>query len=355
MAEIAGKQLKMRTMLRRWGGVLVASGLFMSMGTPSAMAAEEVNLYSYRQPFLIEPFLKEFTKRTRIQVNVVFAKKGMLERLKREGRNTPADAILTTDISRLTAHAAAGLLQPIKSSVVEANVPPAYRDPAGLWVGLTLRARLLAVSRERVKADAIKRYEDLAKPEWKERICVRKGGHVYNRALVASLIAHHGTADAEALVRKIVGNFARKPQGNDRAQAKAVFEGVCDVAIINNYYFGKMKFNAKKPEQQKWAAALRLVYPNQGDRGTHVNVSGAAVTKHAKHTKNAVKLIEFLTDMFAQDLYAAQNYEYPVNAKVAWSKEIASWGRFKADGLSLSKIAKFSPAAQKLVDRVGWR
>ncbi len=327
----------------------------IAMSPAQGWAAEEVNLYSYRQPFLIEPFLKEFTEKTGIKVNVVFAQKGMLERLKREGKNSPADAVLTVDISRLKAHADAGLLKAVKSSVIEKNVPASYRDPNGLWVGLTLRSRLLAVSKERVKEGEISRYEDLADPKWRGKVCVRQGGHVYNRALVASLIAHHGEEKAEALVRKIVANFARKPQGNDRAQAKAIYEGVCDVAIINNYYFGKMKFNDKKPEQKAWAESIRLVFPNQADRGSHVNVSGAAVTKHAKQADNAVKLIEFLSSPFAQNMYASANFEYPVNPEVDWSQEVISWGRFKADTLDLAKVAELSPAAQKLIDRAGWQ
>jgi len=345
------------TKTSRWNGtallaaIIVGAPLFSGI----AVSAEVVNLYSYRQPFLIKPFLDEFTKRSGVTVNVVFAKKGMLERLKREGANSPADAVLTTDISRLKAHADAGLLKSVQSDELNRNIPAQFRDPKGHWFGLTLRARLLAVSKERVSEGAIKAYEDLADPKWKGKICVRKGGHVYNRALVASLIAHHGVEKAEQLVGKIVGNFARKPQGNDRAQAKAVFESVCDIAIINNYYFGKMKFNEKKPEQKKWAEALRLVFPNQEDRGTHVNISGAAVTKHSKNVENAVKLIEFLSASFAQNMYASTNYEYPVNLNVDWSNEVVSWGRFKADTLDLAKIADLSPAAQKLADRVGWQ
>ena len=342
--------------LRRNGTALLAAVI---VGAPLfsgvAVSAEVVNLYSYRQPFLIKPFLDEFTKRSGVTVNVVFAKKGMLERLKREGANSPADAVLTTDISRLKAHADADLLKSVQSDELSRNIPAQFRDPKGHWFGLTLRARVLAVSKERVTEGAIKTYEDLADPKWKGKICVRKGGHVYNRALVASLIAHHGIEKAEELVAKIVENFARKPQGNDRAQAKAVFEGVCDIAIINNYYFGKMKFNEKKPEQKKWAEALRLLFPNQGDRGTHVNVSGAAVTKHSKNAGNAVKLIEFLSASFAQNMYASANYEYPVNPNVDWSNEVISWGRFRADTLDLAKIAELSPAAQKLADRVGWQ
>lgn len=338
----------------RLAGLAVAAAALVPVWQGQAQAAEEVNLYSYRQPFLIEPFLADFTKETGIKVNVVFAKKGVLERLKREGANSPADAILTVDISRLKAHVDEGLLQPVKSSVVEKNIPAAYRDPDGMWVGLTLRTRLLAVSKDRVKEGEITRYEDLADPKWKGKICTRPGGHVYNRALVASLIAHHGEKQAEELVSKIAANFARKPQGNDRGQAKAVFEGVCDVAIINNYYYGKMKYNDEKPEQKKWAEAVRLVFPNQGDRGSHVNVSGAGITKHAKNKENAIKLIEYLSSPAAQRMYAEKNFEYPVNPSVEWSEELASWGRFKADSLSLRKVADLSPAAQKLVDRVGW-
>jgi iron(III) transport system substrate-binding protein len=319
-----------------------------------ASAAQEVNLYSYRQPFLIKPFLDEFTRRTGIRVNVVYAKKGMLNRIKSEGRNTRADGILTTDISRLDAHARAGLLQPVRSPVLEKNIPAHLRDPDGLWFGLTKRVRLIAVSKARVKAGAVGSYEDLAKPAFKGRICVRKGSHVYNRALLASVIAAHGMEKAETWARGLVANLARKPQGNDRAQIKAITQGACDIALINNYYYGKMKFNTKKPEQQEWAKAVDLVFPNQKDRGAHINISGAAIVKHAKNRENMVKLLEFLSGGTAQALYASQNYEYPVNSLVATDKEVASWGAFTEDKVSLRKIAELSPAAQKIIDRVGW-
>lgn len=320
----------------------------------SAYAAEEVNLYSYRQPFLIKPFLDEFTRRTGIKVNVVYARKGTLNRLRSEGRNTKADGILTTDISRLDAHAKAGLLQPVHSAVLDKNIPAHLRDPAGLWFGLTKRVRLIAVSKSRVKPGAVTRYEDLAKPEFKGRICVRKGSHVYNRALVAGMIAAHGPAKAETWAKGLVANLARKPQGNDRAQVKAVKNGVCDIALINNYYYGKMKFNNKKPEQQEWANSVNLVFPNQKDRGAHINISGAAVVKHANNRGNMIKLLEFLTSEVAQSMYASQNYEYPANPAVAADKEVASWGSFTEDTVSLRRIAELSPAAQRIIDRVGW-
>ena len=330
--------------------VLVA--LAAATGTPAAAA--EVNIYSYRQPFLIKPFLDEFTKRSGIEVNVVFAKKGMLKRIQSEGRNTRADGILTADISRLKAHADADLLLPVKSAVLEKNIPAHLRDPEGRWFGLTKRVRLIATAKGRVEPGTVKTYEDLAGPKLKGRICTRQGSHVYNRALLASMIAAHGEAKAQAWAEGLVANLARKPQGNDRGQIQAIAQGVCDVAVINNYYFGKMKFNEKKPEQQDWAKAVDLVFPNQEGRGAHVNISGAAVTRHAKNTANMIKLLEFLSERFAQQMYAAQNYEYPVNPAVATDKEVASWGQFREDTVSLGKISDLSPLAQKIIDRVGW-
>ena len=323
-------------------------------GTTAVSAAEEVNIYSYRQPFLIKPFLDEFTKKSGIKVNVVFVDKGMAKKIESEGQNTKADGILTVDISRLKESADAGLLQPIKSEVVQKNIPSYLRDPDGLWIGLTKRVRVIAVAKDRIKPGTIRSYEDLADPAYKGKICTRPGSHVYNRALVASMIAAHGEEAAEAWAKGVVANLARKPQGNDRAQVKAVKEGVCDIALINNYYYGLMKFNKEKPEQQGWADSVYLVFPNQDGRGTHVNISGAGITKYAKNKDNMVKLLEFLSGEFAQRKYAADNYEYPANPSVAIDDEIASWGRFKSDEVSLRKISDLSPAAQKVIDRAGW-
>lgn len=331
----------------------VAAGVIIAGIAPVA-AAESVNIYSYRQPFLIKPFLREFTKQTGIKVNVVFVSKGMVKKIQSEGKNTKADGILTVDISRLKAHADAGLLQPVKSAVIEKNIPAYLRDPDGLWVGLTRRVRVIAASKDRVKPGTIKNYEDLADPKFKGMICTRKGSHVYNRALVASMIAAHGEEKAEAWAKGVVANLARKPQGNDRAQVKAISEGVCDIAVINNYYYGLMKFNQKKPEQQEWAASVYLIFPNQENRGTHTNISGAGITKYAKNKENMVKLLEFLSGNLAQRKYAAENFEYPANPKVAIDEEVASWGKFKSDPVSLRKIADLTPAAQKIIDRAGW-
>ena len=315
-------------------------------------ATPEVNLYSYRQPFLIKPMLDEFTKQTGIKVNVVYAKKGMLEKIKAAGDNSPADAVLTVDIGRLNELKEAGVLQPVSSKILDANIPAHLRHPEGLWFGLTTRARIAFASRDRVRPGELRTYADLADPKFKGRICIRSGKHAYNVALIASIIAHEGAAAAERWLRGVKANLARKPQGNDRAQAKAIYEGVCDVAIANTYYMGKMAPNKKKPEQKKWAAAIRVTFLNQQGRGNHVNLSGAAVIRNAKNRANAVKLIEFLSGDFAQRIYASQNFEYPVKASVAIDPLVKSWGQFKADTINLEKIAKLRSTASKLVDKV---
>ena len=338
-------------------GMFVAAGalaLFGMFTAPAAQAAEEVNLYSYRQPFLIKPLLDAFTKESGIKVNVVYAKKGMLEKIRAAGANSPADAILTVDIGRLDELRAGDVLAPVKSDVLNANVPAHMRHPDGLWFALTTRARLALVSKDRVKPGELKSYTDLADLKFKGRICLRSGKHPYNVALIASIIAHEGEDGAEKWLRGLKANLARKPQGNDRAQAKAVYEGVCDVAIANNYYMAKMMTNEKSPEQKKWAAAVKVTYLNQGGRGQHMNVSGAAVLKGAKHRAAAVKLLEYLSGDAAQKIYAEVNHEYSVKADVPRSKIVSSWGDFKADTLSIETIAKYRPAASKLVDKVGF-
>ncbi|MFQ5953660.1 MAG: Fe(3+) ABC transporter substrate-binding protein [Kiloniellales bacterium] len=346
-ADRRGRRVAMGCALSAVAGVL--------WGGRAALSAEaEVNLYSYRQEFLIRPLLDAFTEETGIKVNVVFARTGMLERLKAEGENTPADVVLTVDIARLQAIADAGLLQPVKSAVLETNIPAPYRDPSGLWFGLTTRARVIYYAKDRVDPAELSTYEDLADPKWRGRLCARSGKHAYNRALVASMIAAHGEAKARAWVEGLVANFARKPQGNDRAQVKALMQGVCDIALGNTYYMGKMKTNDEHPEQKAWAAAARIFFPNQDGRGTHVNLSGAGVTKWAKRRAGAIRLIEFLSGDAAQRLYASQNFEYPVKDGVAWQAEVASWGRFKADTVGLSRIAELSPAAVRIINQAGW-
>ncbi|MDE0340808.1 MAG: Fe(3+) ABC transporter substrate-binding protein [Nitrospinae bacterium] len=329
--------------------VMVAA---LSLGKTAASTEEVVNLYSYRQPFLIKPMLTEFTKKTGIKTNVVFAKKGMLEKIKA----TPgaADAVLTVDIGRLHDMDEAGLLQPVKSKVLEQNIPSSYRHPKGHWFGLTTRGRVIYASKKRVKPGAITRYEDLADPKWKGKICTRSGKHVYNVSLFASIVAHSGKAKAKKWLMGLKSNLVRKPQGNDRAQAKAIHSGECDLALANTYYMAKMATNKKKKVQQEWAKAVYIIFPNQKDRGTHVNISGAAVTKHAKNRGNAVRLIEFLSGEYAQKLYADQNYEYPLKKGVKTHPIVDSWGKFKADTINLAEVANKRATASKLVDQVDY-
>ena len=330
--------------------MLGAVGL-MSLTTGVVQAADEVNVYSYRQPFLVKPLFDAFTRETGVKVNVVFAKKGLTERLKREGKNSPADLIFTVDIGRVSDVIKNDLAQPVKSDVLEKNLPIQYRDPDGKWFGLTTRARIIYASKDRVPAGAIKSYEDLADPKWKGKVCTRSGAHVYSVALIASMIATHGEEKAEEWLKGVKANLARKPQGNDRGQVKAIKEGVCDIAVGNSYYMGKMLNNE---EQSAWAESVNLVFPNQDDRGTHMNISAVALTKYAPHKENAIKLMEFLSDDLAQRIYSEQNFEYPMRPGTPWSGLLESWGKFKADTLPLAEISKHRAAALKMVERIGF-
>ena len=316
-----------------------------------AHAGEVVNVYSYRQPFLIKPMFDAFTGETGIAVNVVYAKKGVIERLSHEGANSPADLIFTADIGRLTDAVNAGVTQPARSTALKTNIPPQYRDPDYQWFGLTARARILVASKDRVQPGELSTYEDLADPEWKGRICTRSAKNAYMVALTAAMIAHHGEAQAEQWLRGVKANLARKPQGNDRAQVKAIMEGVCDVAIINHYYMGKMMADK---DQAAWAASVNMIYPNQESYGTHMNVSGMALTKSAPHRENAIKLMVYLSDELAQQMYAEQNFEYPVKQGVPWPELLRSFGSYKADDLALAEIARHRKAASMLADKVGY-
>ncbi|SDK69032.1 Fe(3+) ABC transporter substrate-binding protein [Microbulbifer yueqingensis] len=320
-----------------------------------SVAAEQVNIYSYRQPFLIEPVLDKFTEETGIETRVVYASKGLNERLQREGRNSPADLVLTSNTSNLMELVDKGLTQPVDSAVLEENIPAQFRDPEGHWFGLTTRARLIYASRERVEPGEITSYEELADPKWKGRICTRSGKHPYSLSLIASMIAHHGEEKTKEWLEGVKANLARKPQGNDRAQVKAISEGVCDLSLGNSYYFGKMITNTEQPEQVDWAKSVNLVFPNQDGRGTHMFISGAALAKHAPNRENAVRLLEFLSGEQAQYLYAEKNFEFPVRPGTARSDLIEEYmGEFKEDDLSLTEIAAHVPAASRLVDEVGF-
>lgn len=327
----------------------------LALAVTHAQAAEpgEVNIYSYRQPYLIDPLLKEFTQETGIKVNVIFAEKGLIERIQAEGRNSPADLLLTVDVGNLTQATDAGIAQPIHSPALDAAIPPAYRAADGEWIGLTRRARVVYASKERVTVDKIT-YEDLADPKWRGKICIRSGQHVYNVALIASMIAAHGEAWTKTWLKGVKANLARKPAGDDRLQVKGVYAGECDIAIGNTYYMGAMLQNDKEPEQKAWANSVNILFPNTDDRGTHVNISGAVLAKYAPHKDNAVKLLEFLASDKGQEMYAEVNNEYPVKPGVPWSPLVKSWGDFKPDPISLNEIAALRKKASELVDQVGF-
>ena len=332
-----------------------ALALLPALAAPSVQAAEAgaVNVYSYRQPYLIEPLLKEFTDETGVKVNVIFAEKGLIERIEAEGRNSPADVLLTVDIGNLTQAVSSGIAQPVKSAALEAAIPQSYRAEDGQWFGLTRSARVVYASKDRVKQDAIT-YEELADPKWRGKICTRSGQHQYNVALIASMIAHHGEAWTEEWLKGVKANLARKPAGNDRLQVKGVYAGECDIALGNTYYMGAMLTDEKEPEQKAWAESVTMLFPNTADRGTHVNVSGAVVAKNAPNRDNAVKLVEFLSSDKGQEMYAEVNYEYPVRDGVPWSKLVESWGTFKPDPIQLEEVAALRKKASELVDKVSF-
>jgi iron(III) transport system substrate-binding protein len=318
----------------------------ISLSSLSVHAVEEVNVYSYRQPFLVKPLFNKFTDSTGIKVNVIFAKKGMSERLAREGEYSPADILLTTDISRLIELKNRNLLQAYNSPVLSKVIPIQYRSTDHTWFGLTSRVRNIYSAKRLGTIDI--NYEDLADEKYKGRICTRSGKHAYNVALVASMIAEHGEADTLVWLKKFKANLARKPQGNDRGQVQAIHQNLCDISLGNSYYFGQMLADEK---QRVWADAVNINFPNQSNRGAHVNISGMGLAKYSPNIKNAKKLMDFLASKPAQKLYAETNMEYPVRADVAPSTVVASWGTFKADNLSLEIIAKNRQLALKLIDK----
>jgi len=329
--------------------------LVCGLGLPVvAQAAEEVNLYSARKEALIKPLLDKFTMQTGISVNLVTGKAdALLKRLQSEGDNSPADLLLTTDAGRLHRAKQAGVLQAIESETLNTMIPVHYRDEAGEWYGLSLRARVIMYAKDRVKPEALSTYEALQSEQWRKRICIRSSSNIYNQSLVASLIAANGEEKAETWAKGMVANFAKPPAGGDRDQIKAVAAGVCDIAVANTYYLGGMLHADEK--QQKAAQQVVVFWPNQEGRGTHVNVSGAGVTKSAKNKANAVKLLEFFASDEAQQWYAEANHEFPVKAGVAVSDTLKTWGEFKADTLSLSTLGELNPDAVRLMDRANWR
>lgn len=323
--------------------------------SPGGGRAEEVNIYSARQEHLIRPLLDAFTKKTGIAVNLVSAgDDALIERLKSEGPNGPADILLTADVGRLIRASESGLLQSVRSDTLAASVPSEFRDPNGAWYGLSMRARVVLYAKDRVKPQELSTYAALTDPKWKGRICVRSSSSVYNQSMLAAMIVNDGAARTENWAKGIVANMARTPQGGDRDQISAVAAGVCDLAIANTYYYAGM-LNSKNDEERRAADKIALFWPDQNGLGTHVNISGAGVTKSAKNVAAGIKLLEFLVSDDAQRMYAEAVYEFPVKRGIKPSGLVAGWGPFKADTLGLAAIAAHQAEAIRIFDRAGWR
>lgn len=320
-------------------------------GTALPALAQEVNVYSHRQPELIQPLVDAFTAETGIKVNVAFVDKGMAERLQAEGDRSPADLVLTVDIARLKQVVDAGVIQPVQSDVLEANIPETLRDKDDMWFGLTARARIVYASVDRVAPGEVTTYEDLASDKWKGRICTRSGTNDYNVALLGAVVVHHGEEAAKQWAEGLKANLARKPDGGDRDQVKAIAAGECDIAIGNTYYIGQM---LNDPEQKAAAEAVRIEFPTFEGAGTHLNISGVAMTKSAPNKDNALKFMEWLASDAAQKIYAETNHEYPVKPGVERSALVQGWGDFTADSLLLTDVAAARPAALKIMEEINF-
>ncbi|MBU0656806.1 MAG: Fe(3+) ABC transporter substrate-binding protein [Gammaproteobacteria bacterium] len=330
-------------------------GLVIASLTAPVLAEGEVNVYSARKEQLIKPLFDKFTEQTGIAVNLVTGKDdALLERLKLEGENTPADLLMTADAGRLYRAVEMELTQPVTSAILQKDIPENLRSPDNQWFGLTSRARPIFYVKDKVKPEELSTYEDLADPKWKGRICIRSSDNIYNQSMLGSMIALNGVEKAQAWADGFVKNFARPPEGGDRDQIKAAAAGQCDIAISNTYYYGQM-LAGEDAEDKAAAEKVAIFWPNQADRGTHINISGAAVTRTANNKDNAVKLMEFLVSDESQEWYAEANQEYPVKAGVAPSDLLKGWGEFKADSLNLSELGKHNAAAVRIMDKAGWK
>ncbi len=345
------KRQPLRAALRGFAALLIAG--FWSAASATKPTAQ-LNIYSTRQEVLIRPLLDGFAKESGIAINIVFVRDGLLERLQSEGAGTPADIVLLADAGYLVRMERAGLFQPVRSPVLEANIPAQYRHAEGKWFALSLRARPIFYNPLKVKPEELSTYEALADAQWRGRICTRSSGHVYNLGLIASILAAEGPAKTQSWANGFAANLARPPAGGDRDQIQALAAGLCDVAIANTYYLAGM-LNAENGKDKAAAEAVRVFWPNQQGRGAHVNVSAAAVTAHAKNRDAAIAFIEYLSGAAAQRLYAEQVQEYPVKPGVVPSAILQRFGAFKPDALPLEKLADHQSEALKIADRAGWR
>lgn len=323
--------------------------LSLAVYAAQVAAAAEVVVYSARNEHLIKPLFDRYTAETGVEIKYITDQEGpLLQRLQAEGQRTPADLLITVDAGNLWQAAEQGVLAEVQSPVLQANIPAHLRDPGNRWFGLSVRARTIAYSTERVKPGELTSYEDLADPKWKGRLCLRTSKKVYNQSLVAMLVARHGEERAEQVVRGWVANLATEPFANDTKAIEAVAAGQCDVTIVNTYYYGRLI-------QDRPDLKVALFWPNQDSSGVHVNVSGAGVTRHAKHPDAARALLEWLSSAAAQGMFASLNMEYPVNTQVAPDPVVAAWGEFKGDELNVSEAGRLQATAIRLMDRAGYR
>jgi iron(III) transport system substrate-binding protein len=349
----------------RLTGLIILAAAIAACGTPdardtaatadtAAAVAGEVNVYSHRHYDVDRHLFERFTAETGIAVNVVTGSADeLITRLESEGTRSPADVLITVDAGRLHRARERDLLQPVESAVLEANVPSHLRDRDGHWYGLTTRARVIVYARDRVDPSELTTYEALADERWRGRVLSRSSENVYNQSLLASIIAARGEEGAAEWATGVARNFARSPSGGDTDQAKAVAAGVGDVALVNTYYVARLG-ESDDAEERRVFERLGVFFPNQGDRGTHVNVSGAGVTRHAPNRENAIRLIEFLSGDEAQRLFAEGNQEYPVKPGVPASTTLRGWGEFRADELDLTRLGELNTQAVMIFDRSGW-
>jgi iron(III) transport system substrate-binding protein len=332
--------------MRSLKSVLLSLALLFSA---TSFAADEIVVYSARNEQLIKPLFDAYTTETGTQIKFITDKEGpLLERLKAEGKNTPADLLLTVDAGNLWLAAKQGVLAPVNSKTLRANIPAHLRDPENRWFGLSVRARTIVYSTERVKPEELSTYEALGDAKWKDRLCLRTSKKVYNQSLVAMMIARHGEVKTEKIVKSWVANLKTEPFPDDTKLMEAILAGQCDVGIVNTYYFGRL-------EKKQPGLALALFWPNQKDRGVHVNVSGAGVTTHARHRAAAVKFLEWLSSEKAQNLFADENMEYPANPKLKPHASVAAWGKFRQDTINVSKAGSLQVKAVMLMDRAGYK
>lgn len=317
--------------------------------------SNEVNVYSHRHYDTDKQLFKKFEATTGIKVNVVTAKaEELVSKLVIEGANTPADLLITADIGNIYEAKERGVLQSINSKILNGNIPAHLRDSDNEWFGLTKRARVFVYNPEKINSKDLSDYLGLANPKFQGKIAVRTSANAYNKSLLASIIANYGEAKAQQFATNLVKNFAREPKGNDRDQITAVAAGDADIAIVNTYYLGIM-LGSKIARDVETAKSVKIFFPDQKGKGTHINISGAGVTKYAKNKANAIKFIEFLTSVEAQQLFAKGNYEYPINPKVKPSGIVASWGRFKEDKLSLNEVGKYNKKAVQIATKASWK